>query len=253
MMQVSLFASDAPNGVMECTLDYSKDLFEHGSMERMAKHMVVLMEQVVGSPAEVQVQCMRLMEEAEAAMVLEQWNDTGEECVGDATAPELFEAQAMRTPDAVALVFEGARLTYKEAYVRSGRLACRLQSLGVCADAVVGLCVEKSMEEVLGMVGIMRAGGAYVPLDPKLPLQRLEYLVEQCGCSVVVVQEKHAEYALQLRGVLHVVVAEEAMEEGASDVVKAGLCNGGSLAYVLFTSGSTGKPKGVMVEQQPRL
>merc|ERR1712100_328082 len=125
----------------------------------------------------------------EMRLVMEEWNETTQPYPESATAPGLFEAHASRTPNGVALVFEGVVVRYGELLAMTGRLAMRLvEGWAVGADSVVGLCVEKSVEEVCGMVGIMRGGAAYVPLDPKLPVGRLGYLVEQCGCGVVVSQ-----------------------------------------------------------------
>ena len=145
-------------------------------------------------------------------------------------------------------MFEGQTLSYFELMECTSRLAGCLQAGGVEADGVVGLCVEKSIEEVAGMVGIMRSGGAYVPLDPKLPVERLRYLVDQCGCAQVVSQLKFGSVASQL-GDVEVLMADEVLYDAGLDMeVSSSGCDGRSLAYVLFTSGSTGKPKGVMME-----
>ena len=131
--------------------------------------------------------------------VLEEWNDTarphpggggGNEDVSVATAHELFEWRAVAMPGATALVFEGVQVTYGELLVRTARLVAWLRELSAGVDDVVGLCMEKSVEEEVGMVGVMRAGAAYVPLDPALPGERLRYLAEQCGCGSVIVQAK---------------------------------------------------------------
>ena len=173
------------------------------------------------------------MDDAERELVISTWNDTAQPYPESSTAHELFELQASKTPDAVALVFEGEEVSYKELMVYTSRLAARLQGHGVRGDSVVGLCVEKSIEEVGGMVGIMRSGGAYVPLDPKLPVDRVRFLVEQCECGVVAVQEKHSELVGSLG--VDVEVLEAAMySEGDGRLVDRE-CDCRSLAYVLFT------------------
>ena len=180
-------------------------------------------------------------------MTAQKWRESS-------TAQELLEEQAELVPDSVAVHFEGRDLSYSQLIIASAGLAREVQREGAGSDKVVGLCVEKSMEEVCGMVGIMRAGAAYVPLDHRLPKGRLQYLVEQCESSVVVVMRQHREVVESL-GVA-VVEAEGALwaETSANGnggrVVRDDGCGPRSLAYTLFTSGSTGKPKGVMIEHQ---
>ena len=184
----------------------------------------------------------------ESRMVLEEWNETHQPYRTDVTAPMMFEEQATSTPDVTAVVFEGTMLTYREFMRCTAPMAGRLQGVGVGNESVVGLCVEKSIEEVAGMVSIMRAGGAYVPLDPKLPQSRLMHLVEQCECDVSVAMRKHARAAESLG--VDVVVAEEQMRSDCEWCGRGREHNADSLAIVMFTSGSTGKPKGVMLEQR---
>ena len=177
------------------SLGFNSDIYELHSMERMAEHLSIVATAVVSSP-HAHLCDVSAMSVDEACVVMEEWNETTQPYPEWATAPVLFEDQASRTPDGVAVVFEGVEVLYGELLLMTGRLASRLiEGWGVGADSVVGLCVEKSLEEVCGMVGIMRGGGAYVPLDPKLPVDRLRYLVEQCECATVVSQGKQIECA----------------------------------------------------------
>ena len=155
---------------------------------------------------------------SEAELVLERWNSTAAPCCsggrGGGSVPGLFETVAMAGETAVAVVFEGEVVSYGGLERRTALLASRvLSASGGSTAEVVGLCVEKSVEEVAGMVGIMRAGRAYVPLDPRLPLERLGYLAGQCGCGAVVAQRRFEELVQGLEsssGVMLVVIAESA-------------------------------------------
>jgi non-ribosomal peptide synthetase component F len=144
---------------------------------------------MVESP-DVALSEVSMMDVEEEKLVLEVWNDTQQPYPESATAHELFEMQAARTPHGIALMFEGQELSYAELLACTSRLGGELQHRGACVDQVVGLCAEKSIEEVVGMVGIMRSGAAYVPLDSKLPVVRLRFLVEECSCRMVVAQLK---------------------------------------------------------------
>ena len=155
--------------------------------------------------------------------------------------------QAAQNPDAVAVICEAERLTYGALNARANRLAHHLLGLGVGAETVVGLCVERSLDMVIGILGILKAGGAYLPLDPSYPKDRLAYLVTDAGIPVLLTQEK-------LLGCLPETLAKTICLDGdawqwarSSDVDPPTLCGPANLAYVIYTSGSTGQPKGVMV------
>ena len=166
----------------------------------------------------------------------------------DVCIHELIEAQVERTPNTPAVVFEGQLLTYRELNERANQLAHYLQKLGVRPDSLVGICVERSLEMVVGLLGILKAGGAYVPFDPAYPRERLEFMLEDAGVSVLLTQEK-------LIGLLdeeqaRVVCLDTgwgAIAQESSANVDSGVC-ANNLAYVIYTSGSTGRPKGVMNE-----
>ena len=128
-----------------------------------------------------------ILEVAERDTILRGWNDTAQS-VPAATLPALFAAQAARTPDAVAVVFEDRTLTYAALDAHANRLAHHLQSLGVGPETMVGLCVERSPEMVVGLLGILKAGGAYLPLDPNYPRERLAFMLADAGCPVLVTQ-----------------------------------------------------------------
>src|SRR6185436_1031040 len=179
--------------------------------------------------------------------ILREWNDTAHP-VPSATLPQLFEAQVTRTPDAVAVVFEDQNLSYGELNARANQLAHHLRDLGVGPEVVVGLCVERSPEMIIGLLGILKAGGAYLPLDPSYPQDRLAYMLADAGAPVLLTQTSLADalpdaaYAFCLHRNWNSLV-------GQSEKNPAHLVAAETPAYVVYTSGSTGRPKGVSVPQ----
>ncbi|MBZ4336731.1 condensation domain-containing protein, partial [Corallococcus sp. AS-1-12] len=173
---LSLFFVETAEG-LSGTLEYSTDLFEAATVHRMVEHLRVLLEGVVAKP-EAAVGRLPMLTEAERQQVLVTWNQQQAEYDRDATIPRLFEAQARRTPDAVAVVSGKQRLTYREVEAKANQLAHRLRKLGVGPESRVGLCVERTADVVVGTLGILKAGGAYVPLDPSYPKERLGWLLE---------------------------------------------------------------------------
>ncbi|HEV3050893.1 MAG TPA: amino acid adenylation domain-containing protein, partial [Longimicrobium sp.] len=190
---------------------------------------------------------IEVLPEAERAQVLEAWNQTAAEVPADRCIHELFEAQAARTPDAVAVVFEDHSLTYRELNERANRLAHHLVRLGVGPEVRVGICLERSLEMVVSLLAVLKAGGAYVPLDPGLPAERLAYMLEDSATPVLLTRETLRGALPALAGV-EVVSLDGAAEEIAAEPAENLSAGAGpdSLAYVIYTSGSTGRPKGVM-------
>ena len=178
----------------------------------------------------------------ERQQLLVEWNDTGEPRPA-ATFPEAFQAQAARTPEAVAVESAAERLTYRELEDRAGRLARRLRSQGVGLEVRVGLFLDRSPELVIALLAVMEAGGAYVPLDPSYPEERLAFLLEDSGVSLVLTRSDLAGRLPETRA--RVVRIDDGEEEAGGPL--PGAVPPESLAYVLYTSGSTGRPKGVMV------
>ena len=186
-----------------------------------------------------------LLTEAERHQLLVEWNNTATDYPKDQCIHQLFEAQVERTPDAVALIFEQQCLTYRELNQRANRLAHYLRQLGVGPEVLVGICMERSLEMVVGLLGILKAGGAYVPLDPAYPKQRLASMLEDAQPTILVIQQHLIERLPAHERVVCLdtnwqVIAQESEENS----VNGG--NSENLAYMLYTSGSTGKPKGVL-------
>ena len=226
------------------TAEYSTDLFDAGRVERMLEHLCVILESVADNPDQ-RVSDVPLLTVAERQQILVDWNQTERNYPSDKCVHALFEKQARRTPAAVAVVFEGHAVSYRELDARADRLAHHLRSLGVGPDVLVGLCVERSVEMVVGLLGILKAGGAYVPLDPKYPKERIEFILQDAAAAVLVTQR-----ALNVgQGVAHLVYLDEAIPQGAASPMESRVTPA-NLAYVIYTSGSTGKPKGVAIEHQ---
>ena len=185
---------------------------------------------------------------SERRRLLHDWNDTKVDYPADTRLHELFEAQAVRTPDVVAVECEGERLTYSELNRRANQLAHHLTSLGIGPEILVGVCLERSIDMVVGVLGILKAGGAYVPLDPSFPQNRLNYMVEDSRMSLLLTH-RGLEQMLQVRPSVIVRMDSDWNEISKLSADFAGLpsANGSSRAYVLFTSGSTGRPKGVEI------
>jgi non-ribosomal peptide synthetase component F len=171
------------------SLEYDTELFDSATIRRMLGHYQRLLEGMVVD-ADRSISALELLTEAEREQLLVEWNDTRADYPEGLCIHELFEAQVERTPDAIAVVFEGEELTYGELNRRANRLAHYLRRLGVGPEVLVGICVERSLEMVVGLLGILKAGGAYVPLDPEYPRERLEFMLEDAQIPVLLTQQR---------------------------------------------------------------
>ncbi len=196
---LSLDLEERPDGLTGL-IEYSTDLFESETIDRMAGHLQTLLETVVAN-SEQRLSVLPLLIEREQQQILRDWNNTSTEHQEGQCIHQVFEARVDHAPEAVALVFEDEQLTYGELDRRANRLAHHLQTLGVRPDVRVGICVERSLEMVIGLLGILKAGGAYVPLDPAYPAERLAFMLEDADARVLLTQrhlvemlhEEHAE------------------------------------------------------------
>ena len=238
-------ASDGSPAGIEGVIEYATDLFDRSNVAALGERLVRLLEAAVAAP-ELPIGSLDILSAAERHTLLREWNDTAHP-VPSATLPELFAAQVAKTPDATAVVFEEQRLSYAQLEARANQLAHHLRGLGVGAETVVGLCVERSLEMLIGLIGILKAGGAYLPLDPSYPRDRLAFMLEDAGAPLLVTQAAlldrlpaHAARIIQLDADWP-AIAKNPTTAPANRLLPS------NTAYVIYTSGSTGTPKGVAV------
>ena len=234
-------------GSLKSTWNYNTDLFDDSTITRMMGHFVTLLEAIVANPQQ-RIDQLPLLTQFEEHQLLVEWNNTQVDYPIDKCIHQLFEEQVERTPDAVAVVFENQQLTYHELNSRANQLAHYLRSLGVKSDVLVGICVERSLEMVVGLLGILKAGGAYVPLDPEYPKDRLSFMLADAQVSILLSQQRLVERLPEYQAQLICLdeVWSEILQNKQNNLIEVVKSTG--LANVIYTSGSTGKPKGVMVE-----
>ena len=233
------------DGAFLCDWEYATDLFEAESVRRMAGHFEALLRQLVQAPQQPYAR-FSLLTTAEA-QELQGWNHTTFDYPRTQTLVDQFEAQAAQRPGEVAARFGDEALTYAELDQRANRLAHHLIDLGVGPDVLVGLCVERSLDMLVSLLGILKAGGAYVPMDPEYPRERLQMMREDAAMPVLLTQSHLC--PLLSPGDAAVVCLDRDAEAIARQSTEAlpRRSGPGDLAYVIFTSGSTGRPKGVMI------
>jgi amino acid adenylation domain-containing protein len=241
------------DGQLLGSFEYNTDLFDAATIARMAGHFTHLLEAVVADPAS-RIGDLPMLGEAERRQLLLDWNDTVTAYpahpirTGTPTLHQLFEAQAARTPNNVAVVFDGATLSYAELNARANQLAHYLRGIGVGAEDLVGICVERSLEMIIGLLGILKAGGAYVPLDPAYPQERLTYMLTDAQPAIVLTQQAVQE-RVNLTCIRNLCLdSDVALLAQQPDHNPDPINVAGDLAYVIYTSGSTGKPKGALLQ-----
>ena len=248
--------------------EYSTDLFDASTIERMTGHFVTLLSGIVANSKE-RISQLPLLSQVEQQQLLVEWNDTQADYPFDKCIHQLFEEQVERTPDAVAVVFSNQQLTYQQLNTRANQLAHYLQSLGIKPDTLVGICVERSLEMVVGLLGILKAGGAYLPLDPDYPQERLNFMLEDAQVPALLTQQQLLEKLPQYQGqiicldtdwqfiskscpdnLITLRVRQFRLDGNRQDSNCLTTVQAANLAYVIYTSGSTGQPKGVMLSHR---
>ncbi|HEX6288076.1 MAG TPA: amino acid adenylation domain-containing protein, partial [Herpetosiphonaceae bacterium] len=245
---LSLVLSETPGGLVGA-IEYRTALFDAGTMGRLGQQYGRLLEAIVADPAQC-IARLPLLSDAERRQLIVDWNAT-EAAYPQGCLHQLFEAQAARTPDAIAVRFGDTTLRYHELNARANQLAWHLRSLGVRPESRVALCVERSPDLIVGLLGILKAGGCYVPLDPTYPQERLHFMLEDAQVSVLLTQAHLVErlHAEGTRHPAHLVRLDADWPQIAQqrrDTPSSG-AQPDHLAYLIYTSGSTGTPKGVLV------
>lgn len=229
--------------------DYLTDLFDKATIERFVAHFHTLLNGIVANPTQRLVD-LPVLTPTERHQLLVEWNATTTDYPKDASIHILFEAQVERDPDAIALVFEGASLSYGELNKQANQVARHLRQLGIEPGVPVGLCVTRSFEMIVALLGILKAGGAYVPLDPSYPRARLNYLLDDTHTPLILTQAQFAD-TLSLHPNLicmeNIDVSGYSTENLSAEIFEP---TAQSVAYIMYTSGSTGQPKGVRVTHQ---
>ena len=243
--------------------EYATDLFDEATIARMASHFIVLLESIVVQPEQTIYQ-FPMLTDTEYHQIIHEWNDTAHGIDGRFGEPQtihaLFEQQVERTPDAIAVVFENEQLTYQELNARTNQIAHHLIELGVQADTLVAVAMERSVEMVVGLLAVLKAGGAYVPIDPTYPDGPIRYMLADSSAPILLthshlplaqqIEDADTEASMgQLSHLITVDMMAEQLAAQPTDNPQTETCTA-DLAYVIYTSGSTGQPKGVMIEHQ---
>ena len=252
---LTLTLAELPEG-LRCFFEYNTDLFDAATIQRMAGHFECLLQSIVAYPDQ-RLSTLQLLPESERRQMLVDWNATAKAYPPEQCFHHLFETQAAQTPDAVAVVFENQQLTYRELNRRANQLAQHLsRNFGIGPEMLVGICMERSLEMVVGLLGILKTGAAYVPLDPGYPPERLALVLEDAKVPVLLTQ--HSTLSMLRSIVLNFKFSIENLKllclDSEWEIIAPALdTNPGvkilpeNLAYAIYTSGSTGTPKGVAI------
>jgi amino acid adenylation domain-containing protein len=245
--------------------EYCSDLFEAETIRRLCEHFKTILEAIVREPDQ-SISKLPMLTDAERQQLIVEWNETAVDYPRDSAVHEVFEKQARRTPDAVAVDYEGRRLTYRELNHRANQVAHYLGRHGVGPEKMVAICMERSLEMIVGLLGILKAGGAYVALDPQYPSERLEFMLADAQVSIVLTQEGLLEHAGSrmdnsdcrtsiLNASMQRICLDRDWEliAGESSANPENNTTADNLAYVIYTSGSTGQPKGVQITHKSLL
>jgi amino acid adenylation domain-containing protein len=245
MFDLTLIFDESPEGLNGYFV-YNSTVFEPATIQRMIGHWQTLLEAIVAHPDQP-LSTLPLLTETERRQILVEWNATQADYPQDQCLHQLFEQQVQRNPGAVAAIYEDAQLTYQELNERANRLAHYLRKLGVGPEVLVGLCVERSLGMVVGLLAIIKAGGAYVPLDPTYPKERVAFMLSDSQVPVLLTQQRLLQHLPEHAAQVVCLDADWKTIAQESDTNPTSGAKAENLAYVIYTSGSTGKPKGVLI------
>jgi amino acid adenylation domain-containing protein len=244
-MDLTLTSFEA-DGKLVNTLEYSTKLFAKETVRRLMDSLIRILQSVVENP-QVKIAEIEILSSREKQTILEDFNATRVEYAKDKTIYQLFEEQAARTPEAIALQFKNETLTYRELNEQANRLAGVLREHGVKPDNPVAIMVNRSLEMLIGIMAILKAGGAYLPIDPSYPWDRIEYMLVDSETTILLTQDELIP-KVEFSGTVLDLNDRRLYPEGESGIAQVNTAR--DLAYIIYTSGSTGHPKGVMIEHQ---
>lgn len=237
---------DAINGVFK----YNTDLFDRETIARMMDSYIRVLEQILSHPGQ-SVSRMGLLTLDETDQLITRWNDTAQDRQGRTAIHRLFERQAAKTPDSPALAFGDRGLSYKQLNTRANQLAHYLRRKGVRPDSRVGICIERSFEMIIGVLGILKAGGGYVPFDPQYPEERLDYMITNAEIEILLIHDATASvFDTQDTAIVNLETDWKEISRRSRNNPSCKV-SPEHLGYILYTSGSTGRPKGVAMNQGP--
>ncbi|MGD2147544.1 MAG: condensation domain-containing protein, partial [Anaerolineae bacterium] len=228
------------------TVEYSTDLFDAATIKRMLGHYRRLLEGIVSDPDQ-RISFLPLLTDAERHQIVVAWNDTRKDYPEHLCVHQLFEAQVRRTPSSVAVVLEDSQLTYRELNCRANQLAHYLRRWGVGPEAPVGVCLERSLEMIVGLLGILKAGGAYLPLDASYPKDRLAFMLNDVRASTILTSRRLVDRLPESDGNRVYLDSEWESLAKESEENPPNRTNPDNLFSIMYTSGSTGRPKGVQI------
>ena len=229
-------------------LEYCTKLFKKETIERFVKHYINILREISEKPYQ-KISEIEMLTAEEKEKILYKFNDTKVKYPKDKTIYELFEEQVEKTPDNVAVVYEEKQLTYRELNERAYQLARVLRDRGVRPDSIAGIMVERSIEMIVGILGILKSGGAYLPIDPLYPKERIEYMLSDSGTGILLTNKRLFDGSKAEFNGLIMDLYDRNLYAGEETNLE-NINSSNDLAYVIYTSGTTGKPKGVMIEHQ---
>ncbi len=236
-------------GGRECFWVYNTKVLHAENIAKMQHELITFIQGSIAA-SQTSVSNLSLVTAKERHQLLEEWNATQADYPSDQCVHELFEEQAQRTPEAIAIVLEGAQLTYQELNQQANQLAHHLQQLGVGPEVLVGLCLERSLEVIVGILGVLKAGGAYVPLDPDTPPERFAFVLQDSQMALLLTQKSLLERLPECHLSVVCLDADWQVISQHSQATPPRQGTSQNLAYVIYTSGSTGQPKGVLIEHR---
>lgn len=245
-LDLSLHLYQSEDGY-NCRLEYDTDLFQKDTIRRMITNFRYLLMSLANNPHQ-KISEISIVNPEEKNKLLIDWNNTTERFTDDLTLAKLFELQVEKTPESIAVIFGEKKLTYTELNQKANQIGNYLKDIGVGPEMIVGICLERSLEMIVGILGILKAGGAYLPIDPDLPVERIQYIINDAKAKFILTTSLHKELILNNQSLLLDSDWKKISHYDPNNLTFS--ISQKNLAYVIYTSGSTGQPKGVMIEER---